>query len=288
MAIDRVHSSDAQLFINDQRIPAVTRLALSSKKKTTEINHLGSFTIADRILNSDQSTQIDISINLTTGATGIDPFYSYQQMQSGFLSTGSFDFQVKDTAGVTTISGGSLTSYSLNGSVGDIVKGSTSYQGDGAIFTSVGALDVYDQTTDQFGGFFTPQKIQITTVTDGDEGIDSSSLHIQDFSLSVGIERNSVTRLGTRVPKFRYPALGQQGTLNFNVIKNQVTGINISSLICDSGAIKIDLKDINGNSVMNFVTSGCCLESVDESTSLDDNTQISFSYYFPIGVGGSS
>ena len=288
MAIDRVHSSDAQLFINDQRIPAVTRLTLSSNKKTTSTRRLGSSAIADRILDANQSTQINIGINLTTGATGIDPFYSYQQMNSGFLSTGEFDFKVKDVAGVTTISGGSLTSYSLNGAVGDIVKGSTSYEGDGAIFTSVGALDVSDQTTDEFGGFFTPQKIQITTTTNGDEGINSSSLHIQDFSLSVDIGRNAVTRLGTRVPRFRYPDLDGQGTLSFNVIKNQVTGINISSLICDSGAIKIDLKDREDNSVMNFTTSGCCLESVDESTSLDDNTQVSFSYYFPIGVGVSS
>jgi|TARA_R110000824_G_scaffold164018_1_gene340019 hypothetical protein len=249
---------------------------------------LGSSAIADRILDANQSTQINIGINLTTGATGIDPFYSYQQMNSGFLSTGEFDFKVKDAAGVTTISGGSLTSYSLNGAVGDIVKGSTSYEGDGAIFTSVGALDVSDQTTDEFGGFFTPQKIQITTTTNGDEGINSASLHIQDFSLSVDIGRNAVTRLGTRVPQFRYPDLNGQGTLSFNVIKNQVTGINISSLICDSGAIKIDLKDREDNSVMNFTTSGCCLESVDESTSLDDNTQVSFSYYFPIGVGVSS
>ena len=94
--------------------------------------------------------------------------------------------------------------------------------------------------------------------------------------------RASVTRLGTRVPRFRYPQLPSNGTLSFNIIKNKITGLNLSSLVCESGTIKIDLQDDDGNSVLDFTTSGCCLESVDESNSLDDNTTLSFSYYFPI------
>ena len=73
-----------------------------------------------------------------------------------------------------------------------------------------------------------------------------------------------------------------QGNLNFEVIKTEATGVNISSLICETGVIKIDLKNDAGLSLINFTTSGCCLESVNESTSLDDNTVVSFSYYFPI------
>jgi len=282
MAIERIHSSDTQLFINDQRVPAVVSLSLSSSKKLTDLRQLGSLNVTDRILNSDQSTKIDIGINLTTGATGIDPFYSFQQMQSGFLSTGKFDFKIKDRAGVTTVSGGSLASYSIDGSVGDLVNGSTSYEGDGAIFTPAGAIAIENQSTDEFGGFFRPRDIEITSTTNGDEGIDTASLNIQSFSLSVSVGRNAVTRLGTRVPQFRYPELPSNGALSFDVVKTKVTGINISSLICESGVILINLKDIDDNSVMNFTTSGCSLESVDETTDLDDNTKIKFSYYFPI------
>jgi len=88
--------------------------------------------------------------------------------------------------------------------------------------------------------------------------------------------------MGTRTPRFRYPIMPAQGSLNFDVVKNKVTGVDISSLICESGVITIDLKNTDDESVIDFVTSGCCLESVDESTSLDDNTVVSFSYYFPI------
>tara|TARA_Y100000401_G_scaffold29357_1_gene21421 strand:+ start:6844 stop:7698 length:855 start_codon:yes stop_codon:yes gene_type:complete len=282
MAINRVHSSEAQLFVGDQRIPAVSSLDISSSKEIEYIPRLGAGHSVEGVLMPNQNSTLSYGITLTTGATGIDPFYSYQQMQSGFLSTGSFEFKVKDLAGVETISGASLTSYSLNGSVGSVVAGNSTYVGDGAIFTPNGALERKDQSKDLFDGFFSPKKIEVTTTTNGEEGISSSTLHIQDFTINVGIDKVPITRLGTRVPITRFPTLPSQGSLSFNVIKNQVTGLDLSSLICESGVIKIDLKDINNNSVLDFVTSGCCLETVDESTSLDDNTTLSFNYYFPI------
>jgi len=282
MAIVRVHSSDVQVFVNDQRIPAINSLGVNSTKENHDIPRLGVSHITDKILGPNQNSTIALEAILTTGATGIDPFYSFQQMQSGFLSTGKFEFKVKDLAGVTTISGASLTSYTVDGSVGEAVSETTQYIGDGAIFTPAGALVTDNQSTDQFGGFFVPQKIQITTSTNGEEGIDSDSLYIQSFSLSVDVGKNPVTRLGTRTPQFRYPEMPANGSLDFKVIKNKVTGINISSLVCSSGVIKIDLKDNENNSVIDFTTSGCSLESIDETTRLDDNTEIAFSYNFPI------
>jgi hypothetical protein len=277
---DRIHSSDVQLFVDDQRIPSVTSLSISSPKSVVDIQRLGASHSVDRILTSNQSTTLTYDVNLTTGATGIDPIYSYQNMKSGFLSTGFFEFKAKDSVGVTTISGAALTSYSINGSVGDIVKGSSSYEGDGAIFTNAGALT--SESNDIFDGFFRPEDIEIYTSSNGDEGIDNTGLNIQDFSISVSLQKTPVTRLGTRVPQYRYPQMPAQGSLNFNVLKTDVTGINISSLVCESGVITIDLKGRDNESILDFTTSGCCLESVEESTSLDDNTSVSFSYYFPI------
>ena len=73
---ERVHSSDIQLFINDQRIPAIQSLSFSSAKQLADLTTLGSTHVIDRILTSNQSTQIDLQVNLTTGATGIDPIYN--------------------------------------------------------------------------------------------------------------------------------------------------------------------------------------------------------------------
>jgi hypothetical protein len=282
MGINRVHSSDTQLFVDGQRIPAVQSLTFTSEKNQNRLARLGVAHLTETILGPNQATTIDYSILLTTGATGIDPFYSYQQMQSGFLSTGSFKFEKKDVAGVSTVSGATLTSYSVAGAVGSLAKGDSSYRGDGEIFTSAGALTT--ESTDEFGGFFAPQDITVSTEVGaaGKEGVSSDELHIQDFSISVSIDKEPITRLGTRVPITRYPSTENAGSLQFNMVKNKVTGLDISALVCETGVIKIDLKDDDGNSVMDFVTSGCCLESVDESTALDDNTMISFSYYFPI------
>lgn len=279
---ERIHSSETQVFVDGQRIPAIQSVSVNSEKKVTDIPRLGDSHITERMLNANQTSTLSMDVFLTTGATGIDPIYSYQHMQSGFLSTGKFKFEVKDLAGVTTISGGSLTSYSINGTVDDIVKGSTTYVGDGAIQTSAGALTRSDASTDSFLGVFRPRNIAVSTTTDGAEGVDSTVLNIQSFDISTSIDKQAVTRLGERVPKFRYPSLPAQGNLNFEVVKTEATGIDISSLICETGVIKIDLKNDDGVSVLDFTTSGCCLESVNETTSLDDNTLVSFSYYFPI------
>ena len=285
MSIERINSSDVQVFANtipDGRLPAINSLSISTNKAVSEIRRLGDLNVSGRILGSNQTTTLDMDMMLTTGATGIDPFYSFQQMHSGFLNTGKIDFVIKDLAGVTTILDTSIVNYSLNGSVGDLVRGATTYEGNAATFTPVGALERKDQTNDSFGGFFRPEDIEITTTTNGDEGIDTASLNIQDFSLSVNTPRTPKTRLGTRTPRFRYPELPAAGDLSFTVLKTKVTGLNLSSLVCQSGVIKIDLKGDDDTSVMDFSISGCCLETVDESTSLDDNTSVTFSYYFPI------
>ena len=282
MSIERINSSDVQVFANNLRLPAINSLGVSTNKEISEIRKLGDLNISERILNSNQTSYLNMDMMLTTGATGIDPFYSFQQMHSGFLTTGKFDFQIKDLACVTTIKEASIVNYSLNGSVGDLVEGSTTYEGNASTFTSAGALSSSDQTNDSFGGFFRPEDIEITTITAGDEGIDTESLNIQDFSLSVNTPRVPKTRLGTRTPRFRYPEIPAAGDLSFTVLKTRITGLNLSSLVCQSGVIKINLKGEDNTSIMDFSVSGCCLETIDESTSLDDNTNVTFSYYFPI------
>ena len=90
-----------------------------------------------------------------------------------------------------------MTSYSINGSVGSLVEGSTSYEGDGATFTSAGAISMSEQRTDNFGGFFLPRNIEITTTeTDnGKEAVNTSALNIQSFDISVDMSRRAGEQL---------------------------------------------------------------------------------------------
>tara|TARA_Y100001938_G_scaffold106598_1_gene145476 strand:+ start:11295 stop:12149 length:855 start_codon:yes stop_codon:yes gene_type:complete len=282
MSIQRIHSSEVQVFAGSSRIPAVQSLNVSTQKPVNDVRRLGALNVTERVLGANPISTLDIGILLTTGATGIDPFYTHQAFHAGFLNTGKQDFTIKDFAGATTVSGASLTSYSLNASVGELVNGTTSYEGSPASFNSEGAISFDDQSNDNFKGFFRPSHVQVTTTTDGDEGIDSTTLNIQNLSLSVDLPRQTKIRLGSRTPLFRYPELPAAGSLSFSVLKTKVTGVNVTSMVCESGVIKIDLKDDDDNSVIDFLVSGCCLESIEESTALDDNTTVGFNYYFPI------
>ena len=80
MAINRVHSSEAQLFVDDQRIPAVISLDISSSKEIEYIPRLGAGHSVEGVLMPNQNSTLSYGITLTTGATGIDPFYSYLHM----------------------------------------------------------------------------------------------------------------------------------------------------------------------------------------------------------------
>ena len=279
---DRIHSSETQLLIDGNSIPAITSLSVNSTKDVTNINTLGSMNVKERVLNSNQVNSINIELNLTTGATGVDPFYQFQEQGAGFLSTGKFKLRISDNVGSTVLNDASITSYNVKGSVGSLVEGSIGYQATNSTFGTSDALVPSDEREDTFGGFFRPQNVSVTSVTDGKEGIESSDLNIQDFDISINISREPIKRLGVLEPAFTYPQIPAAGNLTFNTIKNSVTGIDLSQLICDSGVITINLQDDSNETLMRFTTSGCCLESVDESTNLDDNTQVTFSYYFPI------
>ena len=292
MAVTRVHSSDSQVFVNDQRIPLIQSLNISTNKDVTPLRELGEYHVVDRILNSNQTTELSINTIISTGASGVDPFYTFQEQEAGFLSTTNFDFKAKDNAGESLISGAYLTAYTLDGSVGEIVKGATTYEADTITFNTGNFLTDADRTTDAINNFnvFRPEDIVITTTTKnifGDalptnEGVSSSGLYIQNFSLNVGVSRDSINRIGTRIPQFRYPTLPAEGNLNFSVIKNQATGIDLSALVLDSGTIKIDLKDNAKNSIMSFSTSGCSLLSLAESLEEGGNATLDFSYNFSI------
>ena len=291
MAVTRVHSSDCQVFVPDffnnlrERLPLVQSLSISTSKDVTDLQPLGQFCYTDKILNSNQTTELSLDHLISTGVSGVNPFYKFQEQQEGFLSVSTTRFKVKDNAGESLISGAYLNSYNLNGAVGDVVGGSLGYEADTITFNAENTLTDADESDDNLSQYnvFRPRNISIATTAGlASEGIESSALNIQSFALSVNINRESKNRIGSRIPALRYPVLPAEGSLSFSVIKNQVTGINLSNLVLEKGTIEIDLRDDEDNSVMNFTTSGCSLMDVSESFALDGNATLDFSYDFSI------
>tara|TARA_B100001939_G_C16946493_1_gene620587 strand:- start:5601 stop:6464 length:864 start_codon:yes stop_codon:yes gene_type:complete len=281
MALDRVHSSETQLFYTGVRVPAIQSINFSTEKQTTDIRHLGHLSYGERILNSNQTVSFSYSNVITTGASGQDPFYNYQLSDSGFMNTTSYGFNIKDFAGQNTITGAYLSSYSLRGSVGSFVEGESSYVGEVVSFDSSNAIGFSDMSDDTFDVF---QPRDISIVTSGSMGsagtgvISTANLSIQSFDISVATSRQPINRLGSRTPEFRYPSLPIDGTLNVSFLKTAVTGIDMGPLIIDTGTITVELKDDADDTIMRFINSGCSLKSVSESVDLDGNNLLNFSY----------
>ena len=279
MALDRVLSSETQLFYTGVRVPAVQSVDFSTEKDSTPLQKLGNFNYSERILNSNQTTSFSYSVLITTGGSALDPFYTFQEQESGFLSTKNYGFNIKDFAGENTITGAYLTSYSLNGAVGEMVRGTSSYEADQVSFTSSNSISFSDLSDDNFN-VFVPRNISISSATLTGEGVSTSSLNIQSFDISVDIQRESRNRLGSRTPEFRYPTMPVDGSLNVSFLKNSVTGIDLSPLVVDTGTISIDLKDNDGLTRMSYPMKQCSLKSVSEAVDLDGNNTINFSYVF--------
>ena len=285
MALDRIHSSETQLFYTGARIPAIQSIDFSTSKDSTDLRPLGSLSNTRSILNSNQTTTFSYSNLITTGASGLDPFYHYQFRQSGFLTNVNYGFNIKDFAGENTITGAYLTSYSLKGAVGEFVQGESTYEGDAVSYNSTNSISFSDMSDDTFDVFL-PRNISISTAgsigSSNTGSINTATVNVQSFNISLDISRSAKNRLGSRTPEFRYPSLPLNGSLNVSFLKNSVTGIDMGPLVLDTGTITVDLKDDSDATIMSFINSGCSLRSMSEGLDLDGNNTINFSYVFSV------
>jgi hypothetical protein len=87
--------------------------------------------------------------------------------------------------------------------------------------------------------------------------------------------------MGSLTPKMRYPELPAEGDLSFSVIKNKVTGIDLSSLVLDKGLLSITLNESQSNQ-RQYNINDCSLISISEGHSLDDNATLDFKYVFSV------
>ncbi len=279
MSIFRVHSSDKQVFVNNTRLLGVQNCDIETSKAFEEIRPIGNIKITDRVLTSNQTTNLSIDFMLNDSLQN-DPFFDFQT--SGILSVETFDFNVKDLIGESVISGAYLSSYSVRGAVNELVQGSVSYECDIIDFNTTGYLTYLDQSSDTFN-VYQPQDISI--ISNFDEGVSTSGLCIQNFDLSFSIDRTAKNRLGTRTPRLRYPNLPIKGGLKFSVIKNRITGIDLSPLIMGSGDLSIKLN-ANMLNEREYLIKNCSLVSISETHGLDDNAIFDFEYVFSIDNTG--
>ena len=285
MPVPRVNSADTQIFINNNRLAGVQSFSLSNNKEVLDLQPLGKFDISDKIQTPNQKVDFTLDFLLVNDKSYIrsDPFFCFQT--SGIISVENFNFKVRDLVGENSISGAYLTSYSIKGAVGDFVRGAVAYEANSVAFSETPQLTYSCQTSDVLSTF-NPNKIKI--YSNFNEGINSDSFNIQSFDLNIPIQRKPISRLGISTPLYRYPNLPTNGDLNFSIIKNQITGADLSKLVLDKGNITIDLNDEYNETLVSYSISGCSLLSISEKNDLDNNATLDFAYNFALTNNGDS
>jgi hypothetical protein len=290
MRVDRIHSSESEVFIKNQRLTGVQSFSINETKDFAEIQDLGSYSVTNRILNPNQKINVSLDFILIDNNSPInanrfvcDPFYQFQT--SGLLSTETFNLSFKNFAGENIVSGAYLTSYSINGSLDNFVVGSVEYEANDISYNTGGRLTRNNLNND-IACAFRPHRIMVSG--NFGESISNNNFNIQSFELKVPIKRKAITILGNASSQFRYPELPINGTLNFSVMKNQITGIDLSSIILNKGSFTINLNQNLSNPILRYIVSGCSLTSISENSQLDDNATIDFNYEFSLNKNSIS
>jgi hypothetical protein len=270
----RVHSSDTQIFINGVRLKGVSNFSFSKNRETLDLRGLHSLDVDDRISQTIDSIEANLSWVLGNGIG--DPFFDVGT--SGVTSVEKFLIEAKDTVGTNILSGAYLNSYEVSAAVGDLVNGSISYEVD-SHYWNTGKLSYSDQTQDSNTPFL-PKSIVV--LPSGVEcGVSSSGMAVQSLNFTIPITRKVVKRVGSTIPKTRYPEFPIIGDLSFSVLKNTLTGMS-GAVVLDKGSMSISMSDCGYNGDKTYFFPNCNLISFSESLDLEGNSTIDFNYKFSI------
>jgi hypothetical protein len=212
------------------------------------------------------------------------------------------------TSGVFALGNGFLTSYSLEGSVGDVPNATADFEGfNFRVYTSannqpIPAVD--PETGVPVSGNFTlpaasendsvnqPKVLRpgdITVDIQGNNGFVESDLKIQSFSLNVDLSRSPIEKLGSRFPYTREIDFPLTATMSVEAIAGDLEAFNLADLLCETGTYTLSVtmrkNDCSGNGAPAIIArlKGAKLTSESVSTSIGDNATVSLEYEVSLG-----
>lgn len=117
--------------------------------------------------------------------------------------------------------------------------------------------------------------------TDGADGV-----HVQSASLSLGMSRTPLERLGTRFPFARTVDFPVQATLSVSAIVNELTAANLIDIIDQQKPVQVDLE-INqpgtSTAAVAYRLKGARLDSESFSSSIGSNKTVDLTFTTQIG-----
>jgi hypothetical protein len=270
MPVDRVHSSNSRIYVNETLLTGISNYDLSYNLKNESLKSLNHYETTDKILLSKQSPEINLS--WTLGEQSSDPFFDFQS--SGIISVESFNIKLRDTVGERIVSGCSLTDYSLKAGVGELISAAAKFEGNSLYFSTGNALSINDQTSDYYQSYI-PQKILLSSSFANGNII---NLPVQSFNIQIPISRQSQSKLGNFNTEYKIPVLPIEASVSFSAIKNILSGIDLSDIILEKGSFNFTLQTCSESNNKNYSIGDCSLVSISESLDLEGNALVNFSY----------
>lgn len=269
MPVDRVTYADTRVYVNDILLTGVSECSIETTRDFEDLRSAKRYDVTDRILKSNQVPKATISWIL--GEKSTDPFFNFQK--SGILSVENFNIKKRDIVGTNEIKSGFLTSYSVEASVGNTITAQAQYEGTDYSFNSTNKLTAGVQTSDSYNAFI-PSKINMSaTFQEGN----IFSFPVQSFQLSISVPRTPLKRLGEMIPKYRIPTLPVEASVDFSVIKTDITGVNFSKILLEKGNFSFLMSSCN-NTQKTYILKDCSLVGISESVSEDGSATIDFNY----------
>jgi hypothetical protein len=346
MARNRIIYQSEALFVGQtgdtspQQLHRVQSANYSFELARTDINQFGQLAAIDRIILEQPTVSLDFDYYPTTGdnedeigfdvggtsalsklLSGSSPGaanrrdvhnYYITTVGEGDDSVGSANTEI---SGVVGIGNGFLSSYSVEGSVGDFVSASVSVEALNLTYESTSANSVANPAVTPedgtaVGGNVTmqaaahgtgagipmalrPGDVNVSIPQSGALGLDTGDLKVQNFSVSFDMSREDIQKLGSRfayAKEIEFPAAATA---------------DVSSIIGDFGSADKGVEDIinegdqefdfvveceganigaPGTTVgMKFTLKGAKLNSHSVSSSVGDNKSLDLSFETQIG-----
>jgi hypothetical protein len=305
-----------------------------------DVNQFGQLAAIDRIIleqptvsldfsyypeSGEQENLIGLSLNATSAISGIlqgdDLGTNRVDMHSYFITTTSEGDDAAgntgNAAGVIGIGNGFLTSYSVEGSVGDFISASVNVEGLNMVFSSSSTDATPDPTIDAVNGSLANDSVEIT-IPDAAAGTNSSStialrhgdvtlsvpstasvglshavgdFHAQNFSYSFELSRTNLEKLGSRFAyskEIEFPTTASMdvsailGDLSATSMDDQLEHI-VNDLDAEFSPVVYCYGHTTGHTGLSFTLLGAKLDSQGFSSSIGDNKSVDLSWSTQIG-----
>lgn len=331
MSRNRIYYNSLALYVGGTGAGAGTQLHRIQSwdsdfaRSLTDVNQYGNLAAIDRIEIEAPTVNMSTSWYPTDGSNehlvGLTVGNGSSSLLSGILSKAtdekSFyllvakegdDADGGTQSGVVGLGNVFLTSYSLEGSVGDMPTANADFEAMN-IRIYAGATGniptINPETGLPLSGAFTLPAAkkdyapgQVSCLRPGDITVDigagnmgfvKNDLKIQSFSLSVDLSRTPIEKLGSRFPYTREVDFPLTATLSVEAVAGDFTNFNLADLLCETGSYNLSVMMRKpscsgaGAPAMKVDVKGAKLVNESLSTSIGDNATVSLEYEVSIG-----